>query len=84
MKDRILLKIKTFFRVISFFYIKFTKDTLLRDVLLIVNITADMLSITVAGKFIDATVYIIKGWTTFNISDYFITDSLQHYRRIFT
>ncbi len=68
-------KIRTLWEIIKFFYTRYTKEVLLRDFVFIIVIIAEMVGISVAGKFLDATVEVIKNSQGFNINDYFVTDS---------
>ena len=72
-------KLKTLWYVIQFFYGRYTKEVVFRDLVFIVVITAEMVGITVAGKFLDATLDVIKQSTgTFDIYAYLSTDSFYY------
>lgn len=76
MKTIIQEKLKTLWYVISFFYGKYPKEVVLRDLLFIMVIVAEMTGITIAGKFLDATLEVIKASVgTFDIYKYIATDS---------
>lgn len=76
MKTIIQEKMKTLWYVISFFYGKYPKEVISRDLLFIIVIVAEMTGITVAGKFLDATLEVIRASVgTFDIYQYIATDS---------
>lgn len=75
MKDKIKDKLLNLLRIIKFFYGRYPKLTLLRDLLFAVVTVAEMLSITVAGKFLDSTVVYIEQTEIFEFMEYFNTDS---------
>jgi ABC-type multidrug transport system fused ATPase/permease subunit len=76
MRNIIQEKLKTLWLVVVFFYGKYPRDVILRDLVFIVVIVAEMTGITVAGKFLDATLEVIRESTgTFNIYEYISTDS---------
>lgn len=75
MRNMISEKLLTLWKIVKFFYGRYTKDALLRDVIFIAVTVAEMLSITIAGKFLDATVNVIENNQTFNIHAYLGTDS---------
>ncbi len=66
---------KTLLQVIKFFYGRYTKDVLIRDFLFIIVTISEMVGITVAGRFLDATVKVIRDSNGFNIYEYIATDS---------
>jgi ABC-type multidrug transport system fused ATPase/permease subunit len=68
-------KVSTLWYIVKFFYGRYTKEVVARDLVFVVVITAEMVGITVAGKFIDATIQVINDFDGFDIQDYFITDS---------
>ncbi|MBP7820441.1 MAG: ABC transporter ATP-binding protein [Candidatus Methanofastidiosum sp.] len=78
MKGIIQDKTKTLWQVIKFFYSRYTKDVLIRDGLFIIVTIAEMLGITVAGKFLDATVKVIKEFEGFDINQYVASDSFYY------
>lgn len=78
MRTIIQEKIKTLWQIIIFFYTRYTKEVILRDLVFIVVIIAEMAGISVAGKFLDATVEVIKNSRGFDIQQYFITDSFYY------
>ena len=76
MKPIIQDKVKTLWKVVTFFYGRYPKEVVLRDLIFIVVIVAEMTGITVAGKFLDATLTIIRESTgQFDIQQYLATDS---------
>lgn len=68
-------KAKTLWLVIKFFYGRYTKDVITRDLLFVVVTIAEMLGIAVAGKFLDATVVLIRESSGFNVYEYISSDS---------
>lgn len=68
-------KVKTLWQVIKFFYGRYTKDVLTRDGLFVIVTIAEMTGITIAGKFLDATVVIIRDFNGFDINQYIASDS---------
>ncbi|MDX9738793.1 MAG: ABC transporter ATP-binding protein [Candidatus Dojkabacteria bacterium] len=76
MKPIIQDKVKTLWKVVIFFYGRYPKEVVLRDLIFIAVIVAEMSGITIAGKFLDATLSIIRESTgEFNIHQYLATDS---------
>jgi ABC-type multidrug transport system fused ATPase/permease subunit len=76
MKEKLKKKFRTLIKVVKFFYGRYTTWTLLRDVLFVMITVAEMLNISVMGKFIDTTATILRsGVTEFNILEYIGTDS---------
>lgn len=75
MKGKIFNKLLNLFRIVKFFYGRYPKETLLRDFLFVIVTVAEMLGITIAGKFLDATVFVIQNTGVFNFMDYLATDS---------
>ncbi len=71
-------KVKTLWQVIKFFYGRYPKDVLIRDGLFVIVTIAEMVGITVAGKFLDATVTVIKEFEGFDIQAYLVTDSFYY------
>ena len=65
----------TLWQVIKFFYGRYTKDVLIRDILFVVVTISEMIGITVAGKFLDATIKVIQESEGFDIYVYITTDS---------
>lgn len=79
MKTIIQEKLKTLWFVILFFYKGYSKEVILRDLIFVIVIVAEMVGITVAGKFLDATLDVItNSGGNFNIYDYFATDSFYY------
>ena len=62
-------------QVIKFFYGRYTKEVLIRDVLFVVVTISEMVGITIAGKFLDATVKVIQESNGFSIDEYIATES---------
>ena len=76
MKSIIQEKIKTLWYVVVFFYGRYTKEVVLRDLIFVLVIVAEMVGIAVAGKFLDATLEVIEASTgSFDIQSYIATDS---------
>lgn len=71
-------KARTLWQVIKFFYGRYTKDVLIRDGLFVVVTVAEMVGITVAGKFLDATVTVIKEFEGFDVQAYIHTESFYY------
>lgn len=78
MKNKIAEKLLTLGRIIKFFYGRYPKEAFLRDLIFIIVITAEMLAITVAGRFLDATVSVLQGGQEFEFVNYFVTDSFYY------
>lgn len=78
MKGIIQDNVKTLWLVIKFFYSRYTKDVVIRDLLFVVVTVAEMIGITVAGKFLDATVTVIKEFEGFDIYQYLESDSFYY------
>ena len=75
MKGIIQEKIDTLIETVKFFYGRYTKDVLIRDILFVVVTASEMIGINVAGKFLDATVLVIREFDSFNLGQYIATDS---------
>jgi ATP-binding cassette subfamily B protein len=76
MKPIIQKNLKTLWYIIQFFYGRYTKEVVFRDLVFVVVIIAEMTGITVAGKFLDATLEVIRESTgSFDIYAYISTDS---------
>jgi len=76
MKSIIQEKLKTLWYVVVFFYGRYTKEVVLRDLIFIAVIIAEMAGITIAGKFLDATLEVIRASTgSFDVQEYLATDS---------
>ena len=75
MKNIIQNKAKTLLQVIKFFYGKYTKEVIIRDILFVVVTVSEMTAITVSGKFLDATLNLISNSDSFDIYGYLRTDS---------
>jgi ATP-binding cassette subfamily B protein len=76
MKPIIQKNLKTLWYIIQFFYGRYTKEVVFRDLVFVVVIIAEMTGITVAGKFLDATLEVIRESTgSFDIYEYIATDS---------
>ena len=71
-------KIKTLRLTIKLFYTRYTKEVVTRDLLFIAVTVSEMIGITVAGKFLDATVQVIQDSETFDLLEYFKTDSFYY------
>ena len=71
-------KIKTLGLTIKFFYTRYTKEVITRDLLFIAVTVSEMIGITVAGKFLDATVQVIQDFEVFDLLEYFKTDSFYY------
>ena len=71
-------KIKTLRLTIKLFYTRYTKEVVTRDLLFIAVTVSEMIGITVAGKFLDATVQVIQDFETFDLLEYFKTDSFYY------
>ncbi|HNW23785.1 MAG TPA: hypothetical protein PKH06_03455, partial [Candidatus Dojkabacteria bacterium] len=78
MKGIIQDNVKTLWLVIKFFYSRYTKDVVIRDLLFVVVTVAEMIGITVAGKFLDATVTVIKEFEGFDIYQYLESESFYY------
>lgn len=75
MKSIIQNKGKTLWQVIKFFYSKYTKDVIIRDILFVGVTISEMVAISVSGKFLDATIKVIQNSEGFDIYEYIMTDS---------
>ena len=71
-------KMDTLWNVVKFFYGRYTKNVLIRDGLFVMVTVAEMLGITVAGKFLDATVTVIRDFDGFSMDKYIATDSFYY------
>ena len=71
-------KVKTLWYVIKFFYTRYTKDVVIRDLLFIVVTISEMTAITVSGKFLDATIDVIQNFETLDLNRYFLSDSFYY------
>ena len=71
-------KVKTLGLTIKLFYTRYTKEAITRDLLFIAVTVSEMIGITIAGKFLDATVQVIQGFETFDLLEYFKTDSFYY------
>ena len=68
-------KVVTLWQVIKFFYTRYTKDVVIRDLLFVMVTISEMLGITVAGKFLDATIIVIQNFDKLDIQRYLASDS---------
>jgi ABC-type multidrug transport system fused ATPase/permease subunit len=68
-------KRKTLLQVIKFFYGRYTKEVVIRDILFVIVTISEMVAITTSGKFLDATLKVIQNYETFDIHQYMVTDS---------
>jgi ABC-type multidrug transport system fused ATPase/permease subunit len=76
MNEKFKNKLKVLIKVVKYFYGRYTTWVVLRDVLFIAITVAEMISITIMGKFLDATADLLtSGVTDFNVSQYIETDS---------
>ncbi len=64
-------------KVLKFIYGNYTIVAVFRDFLFLISTAAEIYSITVFGKFIDATTKILLEWETFNFAEYLSTDSFK-------
>ena len=75
MKGIIQDNVKTLWEVVKFFYSRYTKDAVIRDLLFVIVTIAEMIGITVGGKFLDATITVIKEFEGFDIYQYLESES---------
>lgn len=79
MKTIIQEKLKTLWYIVTFFYGRYSKEVVLRDFVFVIVVVAEMVGITVAGKFLDATLEVIRTSTgAFSIYEYIATDSFYY------
>lgn len=71
-------KVKTLWYVIKFFYTKYTRDVLIKDLLFIIVTISEMIAITVTGKFLDSIVQVIQNFEVFDLERYFATESFYY------
>ncbi len=64
--------------VIKFFYTKYTKEVIIRDLLFVVVTICEMAAITVSGKFLDATIVVINNFDSLDLNRYFGSDSFYY------
>jgi ABC-type multidrug transport system fused ATPase/permease subunit len=74
-KEKVKRKAKTLFQVLSFVYSRFTWQAILRDILFVISTASDIYSISILGKFIDATADILLLFDTFQLSEYVSSES---------
>jgi ABC-type multidrug transport system fused ATPase/permease subunit len=65
-------------KVLKFVYSKYTLPAVLRDFLFLVSTAAEIYGITILGKFIDETTQILLDWKTFELMEYFASDSFLY------
>ena len=65
-------------KVLSFIYSRYAKYAVSRDILSVISSIAEILSITVFGKFIDATVEIFAEWDSFDLTAYIASESFEY------
>jgi ABC-type multidrug transport system fused ATPase/permease subunit len=76
MNEKLKEKFNTLWKVIRFFYGRYTVWVLIRDVLFLLITVAEMFNITVMGKFIDSTAQILRNSAgDFQLAQYIHTDS---------
>lgn len=78
MYKKLLKKISTMVKVMKFMYKRYPISAISRDALNIGITIAEIYAVTVSGKFLDATAYIFTNWESFNIKNYFISDSFYY------
>ena len=78
MYKKLLKKIATTIKVIKFIYSRYPISAISRDALNIGITIAEIVAVGVAGKFLDATADIFSNWTTFDLANYFVTDSFYY------
>ena len=78
MYEKLRQKFSTAVEVLKFMYGKYPISAISRDALSVGVTIAQLYSVTVAGKFLDATAEIFSNWTTFTWSEYFLTDSFYY------
>ncbi len=78
MFKKLLKKIFTTAKVMGFMYKRYPMSAISRDALNIGVTIADIYVVLIAGKFLDATADIFTNWTSFNLSNYFISDSFYY------
>ena len=71
-------KIKTLFQVLGFVYKRYTLQAVLRDVFFVIVTASQIYSISMLGKFIDATAEILANWSSFDLSEYLATESFYY------
>lgn len=72
---KIKRKSKTLFQVLGFIYSRYTLQAVLRDILFIIITASEVYGISILGKFIDSTAEILVNFDTFNLQEYFATES---------
>jgi len=78
MYKKLLKKIATIIKVIKFIYSRYPISAISRDALNIGITIGEIVAVAVSGKFLDATADIFSNWTSFDLSNYFITDSFYY------
>jgi len=78
MYKKLLKKIATTIKVIKFIYSRYPISAISRDALNIGITIAEIIAVGISGKFLDATADIFTNWTSFDLSNYFITDSFYY------
>lgn len=78
MHKKLLRKISTVIEVMKFIYGKYPVSAISRDALGIGVTIAQLVSVTMSGKFLDATAKIFDSWTSFDIKTYIATDSFYY------
>ncbi|MDD4381931.1 MAG: ABC transporter ATP-binding protein [Candidatus Dojkabacteria bacterium] len=71
-------KISILWNTLKFIYGRYTIQAILRDIFFAIGTAVDLFSITVLGKFIDETAKILLEWKSFNLVEYFGTNSFLY------
>jgi ATP-binding cassette subfamily B protein len=78
MYKKLLKKISTMIKVMKFMYKRYPISAISRDTLNIGITIAEIYAVAVSGKFLDATAEIFTNWTSFDLGNYFISDSFYY------
>jgi len=78
MFQRYIEKLKVLFRVLKMVYTLRPLHAIVRDIAFLVSVALEMYTIKLGGQFIDATSKILSDWRSFNVVEYFYSDSFYY------
>jgi len=81
--EKLVKKISTLKRVLSFVYGKYTVVSVSRDFLFIISTASEIYGIKILGRFIDATADILLNWNGFDFKLFLVSDSFKFLMIIF-
>lgn len=83
LSEKLVKKISTLKKVLSFVYGKYTVVSVSRDFLFIISTASEIYGIKILGRFIDATADILLNWNGFDFKLFLVSDSFKFLMIIF-